>query len=99
MQGHAQHGGGELGNQLAVALDLGEHAFGECFAIGVGGFFGYQFEGPGGINLFWVEHPHVGAANVAVNGVVEPVHPAVGLVALLFGQVELFRAVLHHFPP
>ena len=99
MQGHAQHGGGELGNQLAVAFDLGEHSFGECFAVGVGGFFCYQFEGPGGINLFGVEHPHVGAANVAVNGVVESFHPAVGLVALLLGQVELFCAVLYHFPP
>ena len=99
MQGHAQHGGGEFGNQLAVTLDLGEHALGECFAIRVGGFFGCQFKGPGGINLFRVDHPHVGAANVAVNGVVESFHPAVGLVALLLGQVELFCAVLHHFPP
>ena len=99
MQGHAQHGGGEFGNQLAIALDLGEHSFGECFAVRVGGFFCYQFEGPGGINLFGVDHPHVGAANVAVNGVVESFHPAVGLVALLLGQVELFRTVLHHFPP
>ena len=99
MQGHAQHGGGEFGNQLAIALDLGEHSFGECFAVGVGGFFGCQFEGPGGINLFRVDHPHVGAANVAVNGVVESFHPAVGLVALLLGQVELFCTVLHHFPP